>query len=82
MGAQAPFSKIMAVIYLKHPIHGAKVATMDMEAEYDEMNGWVRYNPNEPEPEAEIPAFLQTSEEPVNELEPARRGRPRKSKEV
>jgi len=69
----------MPNIYLKHPIHGAKVATMEMEAEYDEQNGWVRYNPDETEPEPEIPAFLQ---EPVNELEPARRGRPRKNKEV
>ena len=55
---------------------------MELEAEYDEQNGWVRYNPDETEPEAEIPAFLQPSEEPVNELEPARRGRPRKNKEV
>jgi hypothetical protein len=33
-------------IYLTHPIHGAKVATMDLEAEADEQNGWVRYNPD------------------------------------
>ena len=43
-------------IYLKHPIHGNKVATMEAEAEYDETNGWVRYNPDTPlaadEPEA------------------------------
>ena len=42
----------MAVIYLKHPLHGAKVATLEMEAEYDEQSGWVRYNPDTPsEPE-------------------------------
>jgi hypothetical protein len=42
----------MAVIYLKHFIHGSKVATMEAEAEYDEKNGWVRYNPDTPsEPE-------------------------------
>lgn len=35
----------MAVIYLQHPVHGAKVATMEMEAEYDERNGWERYTP-------------------------------------
>jgi len=35
----------MAVIYLRHPIHGAKVATMEMEAIYDERNGWERYTP-------------------------------------
>jgi hypothetical protein len=41
-------------IYLKHPLHGQKVATCDKEAEYDETNGWVRYNPETPsdEPEA------------------------------
>lgn len=33
----------MAVIYMKHPIHGAKVATMELEAVADEANGWVRY---------------------------------------
>jgi len=69
----------MPNIYLKHPIHGAKIATMELEAEYDEQNGWVRYNPDEPEQEDDIPSFLQES---VNELEPARRGRPRKNKEV
>jgi hypothetical protein len=36
------------VIYLIHPIHGAKVATMHLEAELDEKNGWARYNPNTP----------------------------------
>jgi hypothetical protein len=38
----------MAIIYLTHPVHGAKVATMDLEAEADEENGWVRYNPDTP----------------------------------
>ena len=36
------------VIYLKHPVHGRKVATMDIEAEVDEKNGWIRYNPDTP----------------------------------
>lgn len=35
----------MPVIYLTHPVHGAKVATMELEAEYDERNGWSRYTP-------------------------------------
>ena len=35
-------------IYLKHPVHGTKIATMSLEAEYDETNGWVRYNPETP----------------------------------
>ena len=46
----------MSTIYLRHPVHGTKVATMDMEAKYDETLGWVRYNPETPsdaiEPEA------------------------------
>lgn len=39
-------------IYLKHPIHGTKVAISNAEAEYDEQNGWTQYNPatlSEPE---------------------------------
>jgi hypothetical protein len=35
----------MPLIYLRHAIHGAKIATMEMEAEYDERNGWERYTP-------------------------------------
>ena len=51
------------VIYLKHPVHGAKVATMHLEAEADEKNGWVRYTLDTPtEPAA-----------PVNVLEVKRR---------
>jgi len=51
------------VIYLKHPIHGAKVATMHLEAEADEKNGWVRYTLDTP---TELAA-------PVNVLEVKRR---------
>jgi hypothetical protein len=55
----------MAIIYLTHPIHGAKVATMDMEADLDVQNGWSRYNHE--------PAAEEVSPEPV-----ARRGRRKK----
>ena len=43
-------------IYLKHPVHGRKVATMEQEAEADEANGWSRYNLDTPAPvlESEI----------------------------
>ena len=34
----------MAVIYLRHPVHGAKVACLEAEAVYDEKNGWVRFD--------------------------------------
>ncbi len=37
----------MAVIYLRHPVHGAKVATMDLEADADRENGWHDYDPYE-----------------------------------
>jgi hypothetical protein len=38
----------MAVIYMSHPVHGAKVATMELEAVEDEKNGWVRYTLDTP----------------------------------
>jgi hypothetical protein len=39
-------------IYLQHPTHGRKIASMEAEAVLDETNGWVRYNPDTPsEPE-------------------------------
>jgi hypothetical protein len=53
-------------IYLKHPDHGTKVATMEMEAEFDEQNGWVRYTTDTPSEEEVIAA-------PVNVLESKRR---------
>ena len=37
----------MAVIYLRHPVHGDKVACLDLEAAQDEENGWVRFEPGE-----------------------------------
>ena len=47
----------MAVIYLTHPIHGAKVATLDIEADLDVQNGWSRYNSE--------PLVEEVSPEPV-----------------
>ena len=72
----------MAVIYLKHPVHGAKVASSDMEAQNDRANGWIEFDPTVPEflapPVTE--QAMPVGEEPVNSLatEPRRRGRPRK----
>lgn len=34
-------------IYLKHPIHGHKVAIAEEEAVNDEENGWERFDPEE-----------------------------------
>ena len=74
----------MAAIYLYHPKHGVKVATMEMEAQYDESNGWTRFNPEdmvEDEPATPEPEPLIADEEPANVLgEPRRRGRPRVAK--
>ena len=58
----------MPVIYMTHPIHGAKVATLDAEAEYDEQNGWTRYNPD-------TPSVVVEEAAPVNTLEVKRRAR-------
>ena len=70
----------MAVIYLIHPVHGAKVAISEHEAIYDESNGWMRYDPT-----TSAPAAVEDDEadEPVvNEMAaPKRRGRPRAKQE-
>ncbi len=67
----------MSVIYMVHPLHGAKVAIDEAEANYDEMNGWERYNPETPSAAAD-----EDDEEVVNELAvPKRRGRPRAKQE-
>jgi hypothetical protein len=44
----------MAVIYLRHPVHGTKVACAESEADYDEQNGWVRYDLDDVEPPATV----------------------------
>jgi hypothetical protein len=53
-------------ITLVHPVHGAKVATMELEVEADEKNGWTRYNPDTPVQAAPV----------VNTLETKRRRKP------
>lgn len=58
----------MAVIYLQHPVHGAKVAISEMEAENDIENGWEEFDPFER-------AEVKTDDAPVNQLQPRRRGR-------
>lgn len=56
----------MAVIYLTHPVHGAKVACSDIEADFDQQHGWERYNPD-------------AEEAPVDPV--VRRGRRKKTEE-
>ena len=62
----------MPIIYLKHPIHGTKVATMDAEAEYDETNGWERYE-LDTQPEPVVEEVKEVIAAPVNTLEVKRR---------
>ena len=38
----------MPQIYLSHPIHGRKIASLEAEPQADEQNGWTRYNPDTP----------------------------------
>jgi hypothetical protein len=65
----------MPLIYLKHPDHGTKVATMELEAENDEQNGWVRYTHDTPSISEEVETVEETTEvaAPVNTLEVKRR---------
>jgi len=52
----------MAVIYMTHPVFGQKVATSDMEADYDARNGWSRAAAEEA-PAEEAPAEEAPAEE-------------------
>ena len=58
----------MPIIYLKHPDHGTKVATMEAEAEHDEAQGWKRYE-LDTQPEVVEEAVEETIAAPVNTLE-------------
>jgi len=87
----------MAEIYLMHHKHGVKIATMEMEAQYDEQNGWVRFDPEDLRDEVIEEVVEEVVEEaveaPADDLpEPAvevnvlseaprRRGRPRVTKD-
>ena len=60
----------MAVIYLTHPLHGAKVATMELEAVADEKNGWTRYNPDTPSASEEAANTLVVKRKDTRKAEP------------
>ena len=55
------------VIYLKHAVHGTKVAISETEAQADIKNGWHEYEPDKKEDDGAA----------VNNLN-KQRGRPRK----
>lgn len=56
-------------LYLRHPVHGTKVAISDLEAELDEQHGWVRYEP------VSDPSSAAPASEVVNVFEAKRRRR-------
>lgn len=76
----------MTAIYLFHPRHGVKVATMEMEAQYDEENGWTRFyldemdidetDAGEPAPAVNLMAAAVEGTMQSDDA-PRRRGRPR-----
>jgi hypothetical protein len=60
------------MIYLKHTIHGHKIATLEAEAAADEKNGWERYVPA-----GKKVSPLETPVEYANNMDAKRRGRAR-----
>jgi hypothetical protein len=67
--------EIQMNVTLVHPVHGAKVATNQVELEMDEKNGWTQYNPDTPvevapEPVVEAPKRKYTrkvTDQPVEQ---------------
>lgn len=60
------------VIYLKHPIHGTKVAISEVEAEYDMENGWEKFT-HEEKIAQPIAISSAESEISVKDVKPRRR---------
>jgi hypothetical protein len=52
------------MIYLQHEIHGKKIAYMELEAEFDEKNGWVRYTLDTPVEAAPLEVKRRRSRSP------------------
>lgn len=64
----------MPNIYLKHAVHGAKVAFSVLEADLDKRNGWVEFDVNAPTKEK---TSLEEAKTPIINALPTRRGRGR-----
>jgi hypothetical protein len=65
----------MAVIYLRHPVHGEKVASTEAEAAHDRENGWEDFDPTKgAAPVApQVPSFLVPVESDLPEDFPGRK---------
>ena len=57
----------MALVYLRHPLHGEKPESNDMIASLDKKNGWVEFDPTVKP--VELPSFFGV---PIPEDFPAR----------
>ena len=69
----------MTVIYLAHPRHGFKVATLDLEAKQDEENGWTRVAAPDATPVNML--ARAAGDDTMAPEAPRRRGRPRADKD-
>lgn len=47
-------------VVLVHPVHGAKVATLEAEMEHDLKEGWVVYTPPSPQVVREVPPVAKS----------------------
>lgn len=62
------------IIYLKHPVHGTKVAISHAEAEADEKNGWERfqegplYTPKLDAQEISVPVNALAKKKPLKDI--------------
>lgn len=65
-------------IYLRHPVHGTKVATLELEAAYDVSNGWERFDPTHPAAEMAVIEAEPEAPAPVVENALAPTGRVRR----
>ena len=73
-GSLSNYKETMSLIYLRHPQHGEKIASMELEAENDEQNGWTRYTIDTPTETVEVVEEQPESVvEVVNTLKPKTR---------
>ena len=73
------------LIYLRHPVHGIKIASLEAEAVYDEENGWTRYELGDPAPPTAAVAENVNRDDDgavINSMPPRRRGRPPINREL